>query len=264
MGLTDLFLGARPSYQLLPGMDKSIADISSLSFNGLGAAGKSSKKLLKSLDAGEDVSNIGAFAPIRQEEAADLSDIEFDASMGANALRVAGGEQPDLINRMVALNKERRREQTGRQMVGAMADLRRSATDTLTHARDMRDENRLRQQQLLLQARGNVYNNQRSGGILPGLIQGAAQLGSAAILGCWVARELYGETSVEAEMIRSWLWTQAQRDPFWALFVALYNRVGERFASYIRTHPTARRMARFVFDRILAEASLCFDPQPVL
>jgi len=180
MGWGDIFLGARPNYQLLPGMDKSIGAIEGLDFGGLGYAGKSAKKTLKALDRGDDVSGMGQFAEIGQNEAKDLDEVRMNYMTGANALEgAAGGDQLNQINRMRDLAEERVREQGGRNRVAALGDLRRSATDAFTHARDTWNENELRRQQLLLQARGNVYNNQRSGGILNSLIQGGASVAAA-------------------------------------------------------------------------------------
>lgn len=161
-------------------MQDSINSINNLSFGDLGAAGKSAKRTIKDLDAGRDVSDMGAFAPLRQEEAADLSDIDFDYMTGANVLSSnAGGADLTQLNRLRDVAKERRREQTGRQMVTAMGDLRRGAVDTLSNARAQRAANQLAQQQLLLQARGSQFDNRRQGGILNSLIQGAAGVGAA-------------------------------------------------------------------------------------
>lgn len=184
MGLKDFFLGSKPSYTLLPGMQDSIDAISGMDYNRPSYLHKLAKGQLKRLDRGDDVSDIGEFASLRQNQAADLSDIDLDYSTGANVLNAAGGgEQANQINAMRDRAKERRREDTGRQYVNALSDLRRSATGTLQQENAMRDENLWRQQQMLLQARGNVYNNQRSGGILPGLIQGAAGVGLGLLTG---------------------------------------------------------------------------------
>lgn len=180
MGFADIFLGAKPSYNLLPGVSDSINSINNLSFGGLGAAGKSAKKTIKQLDSGEDVSNIGSFSPIRQEEAADLSDIDFSYMTGANALTSQNGSADmNQLNRSHDEAVQNRRDQTGRQMVSALSDLRNSSTNTLMQARAQRNQNLLQQQQMLLQARGMQFNNQRSGGVLNSLIQGAAGVGAA-------------------------------------------------------------------------------------
>lgn len=231
MGFLDALIG-RPQMKLLPGMNDSINSINNLDFGGLGFAGKQAKGTLKDLDAGRDVSDMGAFAPLRQEEAADLSDIDMDYSTGANVLNAAGGgEQANQINAMRDRSKERRREMTGRQMVGALGDLRRSATDTFTHARDAWNENELRRQQLLLQARGSQYNATPTGGFLGGIIQGGAQAASAYLgAGCWVAEAIWGKGDPRVDLVRSYLFQWSRRTLVGAIVVYLYRRFGERLS----------------------------------
>lgn len=173
MGFGDWLLGSRPDYQLLPGMQDSINSVQGMNF-GLGKAGKFAKKNLAALNRGDDVSNIGAFSPLRQAQAADIADIDMDYMSGANALIGAqGGDQANQLNRMRDLATERRREQGGRDMVNAMSDLRSQETNTLQNAQAMRQQGRMWQQGLLGQLRGNVYDNKRTGGALNSLIQGA-------------------------------------------------------------------------------------------
>lgn len=65
---------------------------------------------------------------------------------------------------------------------------------------------------------------------------------------CWVASELYGGWfSPETVAIRDWL----LRTWYMAPFVALYRRYGKQWASFIRTHGTARKMTRTLFDAFL-------------
>jgi len=178
MGFMDAFLG-RPQMRMLPGVSDSINALNNMSF-GLGAAGKSAKHLLKQLDSGQDVSDIGTFSPIRQEEASDLSDIDMDYSTGANVLNAAGGgEQANQINAMRDRAKERRREMTGRQMVSAIAGMRGQAMDELERANQRRDSMDLQRQALILQGRGMQYNATPTGGFLGSLISGGAQVGGA-------------------------------------------------------------------------------------
>lgn len=233
MGFLDFLTGSRPDYRLLPGVSDSISGLNNLSF-GLGKAGKSAKKLLGQLDAGEDVSNIGSFSPIRQEEASDLSDIDMDYSTGANVLNAAGGgEQANQINAMRDRAKENRRAQTGRQMVGALSSLRQGASDELERATGRKNAEELQRQQLLLGARGMQYNNnQRTGGILGSLISGAAQVGGAYLgnPNCWIARKIYGDNDPRVDMVRTYLLNWEQRSPIGAFVVYLYCRYGERVA----------------------------------
>lgn len=251
MGFLDALIG-RPQMKLLPGIQNSISSINGLDFSDLGYGGRQAKHILKDLNAGKDTSNLGYYAPLRQEEAADLATIDEDYSTGANVLNAAGGgEQANQINAMRDRAKENRRAQTGRQIVGAMGDLRRSATDTFTHAHDMRDENLLRQQQLLLQARGNQYNATPSGGFLGSLISGGAQVGGA-FLGkpCWIAKVIFGDDDPRVDLIRNYLLDWEKRSLAGAFVVWLYRRYGERVAK-------RKRMVRCLtplFNRWLRQA----------
>jgi hypothetical protein len=233
MSFLDGLLG-RPNYKLLPGVQDSINSLSDMSF-GLGAAGKSSKHLLKQLDRGDDVSNIGTFSPIRQEEAADLSDIDMDYSTGANVLNAAGGgEQANQINAMRDRAKEHRRETTGRQMVSAIAGMRGQAMDELERANQRRDGMELQKQGLLLDARRSQYNATATGGYLSSIIGGAAQAGGA-FLGkppspCWIASALYGENDPRVARIRGYLLKWAERSYTGSFIVWLYRLCGERIA----------------------------------
>jgi hypothetical protein len=254
MSLKDILMGSKPSYELLPGMQDSINGIQGLDFNTPGFLHRNAKSQLKRLNRGDDVSDMGEFAALRQQEATDLAGIDEDFSVGANVLNASGGG--DQASQLAALQqrfKERRREGTGRQYVQALGDLRNSATNTLSSENARRDDNLLRQQQLLMQARSNVGRNERTGGILPGLIQGAAQVGSAALLACWVAKELYSD-DWRVDVVRSYIYQQAETSLFWFAFLSLYLAYGERFATYIKTHKRTRKITKFIFDRILTKA----------
>src|SRR5688572_25691938 len=101
MSLKDILLGERTQPILLPGMQDSINDISSINVNTPSFLHRGAKKTLKDLDAGKDVSHMGQFAALRQREAADLAGIDEDYSVGANVLNAAGGgEQANQINAM--------------------------------------------------------------------------------------------------------------------------------------------------------------------
>lgn len=231
MGFLD-FLTGTPKYKLLPGVSDSINGLNGLNF-GIGKAAKSSQRLLKHLDAGDDVSDIGTFSPIRQEEAADLSDIDMDYSTGANVLNAAGGgEQANQINAMRDRAKENRRAQTGRQMVGALGSLRQGALDTLDRATGRRDAEELQRQQLLLQARGSQYNSTGTGGLLGSLISGGAQVAGAYLGGkpCWIAKSIWGKNDPRVDIVRSYLLDWDQRSLMGAFVVWLYRKYGERIA----------------------------------
>ena len=135
---------------------------------GLGLAGRQAKGTLKALDRGDDVSSMGAFAEIGQNEAKNLSEIDQNYSEGANALEAnQGGDNLNQINRMKDLAQERTREDSGRQRVTALSDLRNSATNTFQQARQQRMAQEDWQQQALMQARSNVFDNRRTGESCP-------------------------------------------------------------------------------------------------
>ena len=102
---------------------------------------------------------------------------------------------------------------------------------------------------LALQNAANLGNYQAAtygaragaqGAIVGGLFQG---LGQAAGAVCWVAREVYGEDNPKWMMFREWLLTKA---PDW--FRNLYIKYGERFAAFLRTRPSLKRLIRKWMD----------------
>lgn len=173
MGFKDVMLGARPDLALLPGTEESIADVGAMKFR----LPKFLKQAKNALNKGTDVSNLGVFAPYKQAEAADISDIDAEAGYGANALYgAAGGDQAIAMRALTDRAKERRREETGRQYVTAMSDLQ----DKVTNALQQKNANQMWQQDTLARLRSNVYDrSRRGGGLLGSLVQGAAGVGAA-------------------------------------------------------------------------------------
>jgi len=230
MGFMDAFLG-RPQMRLLPGISDSISGLNSINF-GLGKAGKTAKHFLRDWSSGADTSDSGFYQPLRQQEAADLSDIDMDYATGANVLNATGsGEQANQINAMRDRAKENRREQTGRQTVDAMTGLAGWASDTLERATARRDSDELARQGLLLDARRSQYNATPTGGFLGQMLSGASQAGSA-YLGktCWIAAAIYGEGDPRVDKVRSYLSDWENTSPVGAFVVWLYRRYGERVA----------------------------------
>ena len=107
--------------------------------------------------------------------------------------------------------------------------------------------------QLGLQALGQgvtAANNvdQAQTGFWGSVIGGLAGLGSAGILKCWVAAELYGGWyAPETVSIRAWL----DRTLYMLPFVWLYSRLGERWAAAIRRSPMLKRSSKRLFDFFL-------------
>jgi len=106
---------------------------------------------------------------------------------------------------------------------------------------------------LALQNASNLGNYQAStygaragaqGQIAGAMLGAIGNLGGAAITKyCWVAREVYGEDNPKWLMFREWLLTKA---PDW--FRNLYIKHGERFAAFIRTKPSLKRLIRKWMD----------------
>jgi hypothetical protein len=93
-------------------------------------------------------------------------------------------------------------------------------------------------------------NAQRSGGIMGGLLGGVGagigKAAGAAIFGCWVAREIYGNDNPEWKVFRAWLFTEA---PEWLR--ELYLEEGERFAAFISNKPFLKSIVKMSMDIIV-------------
>lgn len=176
MGFKDVMLGSRPDMTLLPGVQTSIDDILGMQFR----LPKFIKQMKKGLEKGTDVSNMGVFAPLRQAEAADLSDIEAEAGYGANALYgAAGGDQAIQMRAMTDRAKERRRESTGRQYVDAMAGMR----DEVSRAYQNRQAANQWRQDTVGRLRTAQYDrSRRGGGLLGDIVRGGASVASSAAM----------------------------------------------------------------------------------
>ena len=89
-------------------------------------------------------------------------------------------------------------------------------------------------------------NAARSGSIIGGALQAAGSIGSASILACWVAREVYGKDNPEWTIFRAWLLTEA---PEW--FRDLYLEEGERFAEFISDKPFLKSIVKMGMDIVV-------------
>lgn len=105
----------------------------------------------------------------------------------------------------------------------------------------------LQQQQNLANYQSNIYGSQASvaganaqarGAMLGGLFSG---LGAA--VGCWVAREVYGEDNPKWRIFREWLML---RSPKW--FHKLYVKHGERFAAWLKGKHVIKALIRHWMD----------------
>jgi hypothetical protein len=71
-------------------------------------------------------------------------------------------------------------------------------------------------------------------------------LGSAWIMSCWVAREVYGKDNVEWFVFRTWMQYEAPR---W--FFNLYKKHGESFAKFISNKPKLKSLVKFGMDYVV-------------
>lgn len=87
--------------------------------------------------------------------------------------------------------------------------------------------------------------------IISGILGMGTKLGAAGIAACYVAAELYGGWNrLETIAIRRWLFNTWQMRPF----VWVYERIGPRWARWIRANRHARRMTKILFDWFLSHA----------
>ncbi len=84
-------------------------------------------------------------------------------------------------------------------------------------------------------------NAAKSGAIIGGVAQGIG-----AAIGCWVAREVYGDENPEWMVFRHWLSTEA---PEWLR--DLYIEEGERFASFISDKPWLKFIVKKAMDIVV-------------
>jgi len=105
---------------------------------------------------------------------------------------------------------------------------------------------------LALQNAANLGNYQASvfgaqaaaqGASNAGFYQGVGNVASKLIPGCWVAREVYGETNPRWMMFREWLVTKS---PSW--FKKLYFKHGEGFAAWLKNKPRIKNLIRKWMD----------------
>ena len=93
----------------------------------------------------------------------------------------------------------------------------------------------------------NIYgsNQQRIAGMYGAIGSAFGKIGSAMIPkpGCWVAREVYGETNPQWLLFRAYLFSDA---PSW--FRKLYLKFGERFAEFISTKPRLKSVIKKWMD----------------
>lgn len=98
-------------------------------------------------------------------------------------------------------------------------------------------------------------SKQRGSGILGGLLNTAGTLGSAAIMACWVAEELYGKDSERVFIIRNFLLSHDGADNEFGRFLEEYRENGRQWAMKVASDPSARMAAEKLFDEIYKVAT---------
>ena len=101
---------------------------------------------------------------------------------------------------------------------------------------------------LALQQNANLGNYNAAAYGARAAAQGARAAGifqgiGSALSGCWVAREVYGETNPRWVMFREWLVTKS---PSW--FKKLYFKHGEGFAAWLKNKPRIKNLIRKWMD----------------
>ena len=81
-------------------------------------------------------------------------------------------------------------------------------------------------------------------GLLPGLIEGAASLGAAAIFACWVADVLYGPAADDTKLARLYVMSVNT----W--FTRLYLRRGKSWAAFLTNHKWVQPLIRPIWNRM--------------
>lgn len=128
----------------MPGVDESIGRLGGLAGRvrdwgagvGLGAAGKSAKKMLKGFSSGDIDTNPvfqAFFNPIRNQTAVAMGENERRARMGVNAL--APGQQVGLLNAQTNVANQRAQQTGALAMQEMMPQLYGQASNTFAQAR---------------------------------------------------------------------------------------------------------------------------------
>jgi len=81
------------------------------------------------------------------------------------------------------------------------------------------------------------------GSMMGGLMGGLGQLGGAAIMACWVAREVYGESNPKWKQFRHWM---LNKSPDW--FREWYLINGESVAEHIKDKPELKAQIKIFMD----------------
>lgn len=75
-----------------------------------------------------------------------------------------------------------------------------------------------------------------------GAAEGASSAAVAALIGCWVAEELYGVDHMKTHLARYWAMTHDN----W--FTRLYSKHGQHWAGWLKNHPWAKPVVQPIWD----------------
>jgi hypothetical protein len=79
-----------------------------------------------------------------------------------------------------------------------------------------------------------------------GMMSAIGSIAGAAVLACWVAREVYGTKTNEWIIFRQWMENES---PKW--FKSLYYQEGERFAEFISDKPMLKSIVKSAMDIVV-------------
>jgi hypothetical protein len=93
--------------------------------------------------------------------------------------------------------------------------------------------------------------DQAQTGFFGSLVGGLAGLGGQAIStygkGCWIARAVFGEESMIAELIRFRLWQRAEKEWLFKVIMTVYMAVGRQVAWMVRRSPWLKARFKKIF-----------------
>ena len=95
-------------------------------------------------------------------------------------------------------------------------------------------------------ARANAKNQILGAGIGAMGTMLAPGFGKGGAFGCWVAREVFGETN--PQWVQFFIWKE-NHGPKW--FKGIYDKFGERFAAFISDKPRIKRFVKWMMERVL-------------
>jgi hypothetical protein len=100
----------------------------------------------------------------------------------------------------------------------------------------------------------SLQEAQGANSLIGGGMSGAATIGSAMLLACWIAEVLYGRWNPQTHTLRLWLNTLGERSVLIALGMVVYRRYGRAAAGWLARHTWAQPPVRWLFNRLYRRA----------